>query len=260
MWCPRLGASQVPSGTCWPREQELGQLPHKLTPKIKHTALELDLMGCCTTYRVEEYGKYLSLTLSILSILTKKRFLALAVGMVQLSEGAGPLMWKCQYQPTSAQKKTPDKRHGSSRDVCTLLQWQPRVTEITLHNRARRHMEIWNPHRDITDSTLDLIHPQATAQVSLPSAKLEQYTFSPPKFDIRGGIYITFIFPRRSLQQHSWKYLLSYTSCTVFESYFPKKLSLHGFSLCLFLCVLACLNLFSQNWPMVDQLWHMSWI
>lgn len=126
--------------------------------------------------------------------------------------------------------------------------------------QSQEHLEIWNPHRGITDSTVGLIQPQATAQVSFPSAKLEQYTFPSPKFDIRGGIHIPFIFPRHFLQQHSWKPVLSYTSCTVFESYFPKKWSLHGLSLCVFLCVLACLNLFSQNWPMVDQLWHVSWI
>lgn len=92
--------------------------------------------------------------------------------MVQLLEGAEPLM----EMPMSAKfhpEKGPDERHCCSRGVCTLLWWQPRAFGVTSHHRW---LEIWNPHRDITDSTLGLVQSEATAQVSFPSAKLEQYT------------------------------------------------------------------------------------
>lgn len=138
-------------------------------------------------------------------------------------------------------EKAPDERHGSSRHVCTLLQWQPRVTEVTSHHRARRRLEIWNPHSGITDSTVGLIQPQATAQVSFPSAKLEQYTFPSPKFELRGGdpyyIYIPKAFPAAAFMETFTFIYLIYS----FWILFPKEMKFTWvFSMCFPVC--ACLS------------------
>lgn len=173
--------------------------------------------------------------------LHKKRFLALALGMVQLWGGAGPLMWKKQDQPTSAQRKPqmkgialPGILHTAT--MTTSGHWSyltPQSQEMAENLKSTQGHHRLHSGSDSASSSSSGVPPQyQTGAIHL--------RFPPPKFDIWGGIYITFIFPRHSLQQHSWKYLLSHTPCTVFEPYFPKKLSLHGLFLRFPVC--ACLS------------------
>lgn len=96
--------------------------------------------------------------------------------MVQLPQGAGPLMLKCQCQPTSAQGKPQMGSIALPGMSARCYDDNLGAIGATSHHRVRKWLEIWNPHRDTTDSALSLIQPRATSQVSFPSAKLEQYT------------------------------------------------------------------------------------
>lgn len=90
-------------------------------------------------------------------------------------------MLKSQCQPTPAQRKPQTK--GSALSGMSAHCHDDNLG-ATSHHRARRWLKIQNPHRDTTDSTLDLIQPRATAQVSFPSTKLEQYICNSDPLDL----------------------------------------------------------------------------